>query len=533
MARLQQTVPTPSVPKASAAAGAVQVNATRSTTSMRPANASEYEHDSMDCQDADTPVRSGQRDPRTPMKGHARNPAGYEDGWQTVLTLRQKKALAQGKKLKANVVEKEGNASQPQLSKATPTARRKPFSRKIPQLPKEDFKVVIRPHQGLPLKNFTSPQLAEAVITACRGQVSGDKFLLRIKPGSNIFIVSTPDQATADHIRCITELRVHGRTHAVNAYMTTGEGSGKGVIHGLIPHTPAETLRANLRIRTQEVEILRARKLGDTKTAVIIFYGPIIPRYVYYMRAKQSPPRPRWLSSDGSDDLEDEDEEWPSLHPEKVKKKPRGRSPSRSTMGTKKPKATSRSQSRSRSRRRDADVGTPNAKHHSLQLNHKSRAPGNTAENIDHTKIAATLHQQNLLFLMQQKVPRTHQLSWQKAAGLLQSCMSFVKSNRTETSDLATWMVSLDLDLNDDRRLSRIEPFDMIVRCSLDLGVPAILSLELQENEFFLEKRVMMLDFSQKEKEWLGERLRRADSLNTQGIRQVTRMVWCPTPPRH
>ncbi|KAL1427962.1 hypothetical protein MTO96_000303 [Rhipicephalus appendiculatus] len=283
MACLQQTVPTASVPTASAAAGAVQVNATRSTTSMRPANASEYERDSMDCQDADTPVHSGQRDPRTPMKGHARNPAGDEDGWQTVLTLRQKKALAQGKKLKANVVENEGNASQPQLSQATPSARRKPFSRKLPPLPKEDFKVVIRPHQGLPLKNFTSPQLAEAVITACRGQVSGDKFLLRLKPGSNIFIVSTPDQATADHIRRITELRVHGRTHAVNAYVATGEGTGKGVIHGLTPHTPAETLRANLRIRTQGVEILRARMLGDTKTAVITFYGPIIPRYVYYM----------------------------------------------------------------------------------------------------------------------------------------------------------------------------------------------------------------------------------------------------------
>ncbi|KAL1477055.1 hypothetical protein MTO96_036064, partial [Rhipicephalus appendiculatus] len=78
--------------------------------------------------------------------------------------------------------------------------------------------------------------------------------------------------------------------------------------------------------------------------------------------------------------------------------------------------------------------------------------------------------------------------------------MSFVKSNRTETSDLATWMVSLDLDFNDERRLSIIEPFDMIVRCSLDLGVPAILSLELHEQEFFIEKRVMMLDFSQKRK---------------------------------
>lgn len=217
------------------------------------------------------------------MEERARNPTGDEDGWQTVLKLRRKKALAKGKKLKKNIGENEGKASQPQPSTTTPTTRRKPFFRKLPPLPKEDFKVVIRPHQGLPLKNFTSPQLAGAVITACRGQVSGDQFLLRIKPGSNILIVSTPDQATADHIRHITEISVNGRTHAVNAYVSTGEGTGKGVIQGLTPHTPAETLMANLRIRTQGVEILRARMLGDTKTAVVTLYGPTIPRYVYYM----------------------------------------------------------------------------------------------------------------------------------------------------------------------------------------------------------------------------------------------------------
>lgn len=68
-----------------------------------------------------------------------------------------------------------------------------------------------------------------------------------------------------------------------------GEGTGKGVIHGLTPHTPAETLMANLRIRTQGVEILRARMLGDTKTAVVTFYGPTIPRYVYYMGGELFP----------------------------------------------------------------------------------------------------------------------------------------------------------------------------------------------------------------------------------------------------
>ncbi|KAH7953453.1 hypothetical protein HPB49_008786 [Dermacentor silvarum] len=38
-----------------------------------------------------------------------------------------------------------------------------------------------------------------------------------------------------------------------------------------------------LKKKTQGVEILRARMLGESKTAVITFYGPMIPRFVYYM----------------------------------------------------------------------------------------------------------------------------------------------------------------------------------------------------------------------------------------------------------
>ncbi|KAL1481728.1 hypothetical protein MTO96_034258 [Rhipicephalus appendiculatus] len=151
-----------------------------------------------------------------------------------------------------------------------------------PPLPKDDFKIVVRPHQGLPVKNLTSPLLADAVIAACSGQISGEQFLLRIKPGSNIFIVSTPHQTVADHVRRITKLSINGRPHSVNAYVATSEGTTKGVIHGLDPHTTPEALKANLRIRTQGVEILHARIFRNTKTAVITFFGGLTPRYVYY-----------------------------------------------------------------------------------------------------------------------------------------------------------------------------------------------------------------------------------------------------------
>ncbi|KAL1446081.1 hypothetical protein MTO96_044692 [Rhipicephalus appendiculatus] len=153
---------------------------------------------------------------------------------------------------------------------------------KLPPLPKDDFKIVIRPHQGLPLRSITTPEMAAAVTAACKHTVTGEHFLLRIKPGSNIVIISTPEQEVAERLRSITARTLNGRTHAVNVYAATGEEALRGVIHGIPSRTPAETLMANLRVRTQGVEIIQARMMGETKSATLTFCGPTLPRFVYY-----------------------------------------------------------------------------------------------------------------------------------------------------------------------------------------------------------------------------------------------------------
>ncbi|KAL1476848.1 hypothetical protein MTO96_036190 [Rhipicephalus appendiculatus] len=206
-----------------------------------------------------------------------------EGDWQTVLTIRQKKALARAGRKAMAAASGYDSSSQHQGPTKPPPMKKKSRVARLPPLPKDDFKIILRPHQGLPIKDLTAPQVSEAVIMATQRKVRGEHFLLRLKPGSNIIVVSTPNQEVADIVRKITTLVINGKQHAVNAYVTAGEDTKKGVVHGLAPHTSPETLLANLRIRTQGVEILRARMLGETKTAVITFYGPIVPRFVYYM----------------------------------------------------------------------------------------------------------------------------------------------------------------------------------------------------------------------------------------------------------
>ncbi|KAH8026137.1 hypothetical protein HPB51_016448 [Rhipicephalus microplus] len=47
-------------------------------------------------------------------------------------------------------------------------------------------------------------------------------------------------------------------------------------------NTSTETLMAHLRVRTHGVEIITARMIGTTKSAAITFFGPTLPRTVYY-----------------------------------------------------------------------------------------------------------------------------------------------------------------------------------------------------------------------------------------------------------
>lgn len=82
------------------------------------------------------------------------------------------------------------------------TRRPKEKFPKLPPLPKDDFKI-IRAHQGLPLRNIVTPTLATAIIEACQHQFSGDQFMLRINPGSNIAIFSTKHQEVAEKARGI------------------------------------------------------------------------------------------------------------------------------------------------------------------------------------------------------------------------------------------------------------------------------------------------------------------------------------------
>ncbi|KAH8033834.1 hypothetical protein HPB51_016606 [Rhipicephalus microplus] len=213
--------------------------------------------------------------------------AWTEDGWHTVLTRRQKKNQKKNQKNASEAVECNASSSSPPKQGSQVKRRRRTRSRRpLPPLPKDDIKIILRPHKGLAVKDILGYELSTAVIDACHRHFDGGSFMLRVHPGSNIIIVSTPHEHVAKELREITHLNIRGRVHSFNSYVADPEDVLRGIVHGIPSGTSQAELMANLRVRTQGVKIERARMLGSTKTAIITFTGSTLPRCVYFMGAE-------------------------------------------------------------------------------------------------------------------------------------------------------------------------------------------------------------------------------------------------------
>ncbi|KAH7949173.1 hypothetical protein HPB49_005728 [Dermacentor silvarum] len=207
---------------------------------------SDLDREQMECRDTDEGDDIIPHDTDTPTT-RIEQDEGKEGDWQTLLTMHSPEEASR-KSWKENRGAGSGydSSSQHLGPPKKPPLKKKSRANRLPPLPKEDFKIIVRPHQVRPIKKLTAPQISEAVIMVTQRKVRGQQFLLRLKPGSNIFIISTPQQEVADIVGKITTLVINSKQHAVKAYVTGGDDTKKGVVQGLSPHTSPETLQANL-----------------------------------------------------------------------------------------------------------------------------------------------------------------------------------------------------------------------------------------------------------------------------------------------
>lgn len=153
---------------------------------------------------------------------------------------------------------------------------------RMPMLPKEETKIVVRPQGGLDLTRASAPTVTAAILAAA-GITSQDSMEDTIcpNPPQNIVVVSTSKRANADRYTKIKQIYIQGKLHEVNAYETAPHNTTKGVIRGIPVEEGPRELDEKI-VNSRNPLALAAKRIGNTSTVIVAFDGFKVPNYVRY-----------------------------------------------------------------------------------------------------------------------------------------------------------------------------------------------------------------------------------------------------------
>ncbi|KAG0427899.1 hypothetical protein HPB47_025074 [Ixodes persulcatus] len=113
-----------------------------------------------------------------------------------------------------------------------------------------------------------------------------NKIQIRINSNQNILAVHTEDEETARALTRVHQLTLGGKSYPSYTYLAAPDDSIKGVIHDVKPGSTTEELLDFIRVGNGP-QIITARMLGQSSSALITFEGRKLPSYVIYSASRQ------------------------------------------------------------------------------------------------------------------------------------------------------------------------------------------------------------------------------------------------------
>lgn len=154
---------------------------------------------------------------------------------------------------------------------------RKPTFRPQP-LPRDDYKLVLRPQGGLRLRDVEYAEIALALLNAINATWRKANLRLRIDSIQNTATISTPSAEAARALVQVKQITLGTAVHPVSLYGLAPDDARKGVIHGVPLRFTNNDILSNL--DQTEHEIYAVRRLGQTTTVILTFAGPKVPYFV-------------------------------------------------------------------------------------------------------------------------------------------------------------------------------------------------------------------------------------------------------------
>ncbi|CAN7977009.1 unnamed protein product, partial [Ixodes persulcatus] len=191
---------------------------------------------------------------------------GPGNGWVQVL-MQKKKSKREPQGLEKQVRDEAGRTT------AENFKPRKPL--RLPSLRVYKHKVIIKPHRvAVDLKRYRS-LIGEAVQSSLPRGLD-EKTVVRLLEAQNTIMVCTDEWSEAEAVAGIKKLNFPVGVLDVEAYhVSPSEDACRGVIHGVRPDLTNEQIRQ--KTRAVGYEVLEARRLGKSQSAVIVFAGKKVP----------------------------------------------------------------------------------------------------------------------------------------------------------------------------------------------------------------------------------------------------------------
>ncbi|KAL1475849.1 hypothetical protein MTO96_036971 [Rhipicephalus appendiculatus] len=153
---------------------------------------------------------------------------------------------------------------------------------RMPYMPKDHFKIILRPRGGINISKMGSTKVGKAIIEAAglgSDQTTSDIICPNVS--QNIMVASTPERENAERYVRIRSIDLGGCNYEINAYEAAPDNTCKGVIRNIdVADGPAE-LERNI-VNPRNPLALAAKRIKNTGTVIIAFDGHRVPNFVRY-----------------------------------------------------------------------------------------------------------------------------------------------------------------------------------------------------------------------------------------------------------
>ncbi|KAH7984755.1 hypothetical protein HPB52_023713 [Rhipicephalus sanguineus] len=153
---------------------------------------------------------------------------------------------------------------------------------KMPPLPRDDIKIVIRPRGGLNISKIGAAAVADAILAAAgisQEDLCHDTLCPNLQ--QNIMVASTPKRENASRYVRVKQILISGKVHELSAYETAPHCTCKGVIRNIPLQDDPDVIDARI-VNTNNPLALAAKRIAETGTVIVAFDGYRVPNFVRY-----------------------------------------------------------------------------------------------------------------------------------------------------------------------------------------------------------------------------------------------------------